>query len=221
MTVEQFLWSVVAGILSGLVLVAVVALTSRTARWILTGLLGRVLRIDIDYVFSNSNEAQGDVRESVEHSNDVRILTGRGHDLQLDAFASLFQRRPQSDRTTVRVLLPSVRPTQSEFDWTDQRERELASFDPAFGHGLLKRQVQMTAEFLAGHSGPLLEVRRYEAPHLGRVIITDRFAYLTLYRRRAHGRQSEVLKIRRGELYDGLARLFELVWEASVEARPA
>lgn len=213
MTFEQFLANLAASILAGLLIIGAAALISRSARWILTGLLGRILRIDVDYVFLDSAEVQDDLMTAIERANDVRILTGRGHELQLDMFARLFQRRPHGDRVSTRVLLPAEEPSAGQFDWTQQREMELAAFDPAFGNGLLKRQIGTTAEFLRGH--PEVQTRRFQAPHLGRIILTDRFAYFTPYRSDAHGRRSEVLKLWRGELYDGFARLFELVWQGS------
>jgi len=66
--------------------------------------------------------------------------------------------------------------------------------------GLSKRQAQL---------------RLYNYPHFGRLIITDRFLYVTPYTAAVHGAANSVYKFSRGELYDAFERLFALLWAAS------
>ncbi|MFD7900541.1 hypothetical protein [Streptomyces sp. NPDC059743] len=94
--------------------------------------------------------------------------------------------------------------------------QELKVFDSAFGTGLLRRQIAATYDYLAplsvtGH----LEVRGYSVPHIGRVVATERVLYLTPYTADQHGRESPVIKYRRGETYDVLMRLMDKLWAAS------
>lgn len=221
MTPDSFVWSVLASITAGVVLLIAGTLLSRRLRWLLTGVLGRLLKVEIDYVFASSRDAQDDLAAAISRAHDVRILVGRGHELQRPTFSSLFADRPAHGGPHVRILLPASAPRASTVDWTGQRETELQAFDPAFGRGLLRQQIEGTASFLAGYPAPGVEVRYFEAPHLGRLIITGEEAYLSLYDARRHGRDSRVHKIRRGDLYDGLARYFDLLWAGSTEPKDA
>jgi hypothetical protein len=119
--------------------------------------------------------------------------------------------------------------TGARVDWLKQRDAELGEFDPAFGRGALRRQVQTNAELLRAHEGDNVEVRRYSMPHFGRLIITERAAYLTFYRADAHGRDCQMYRFHHGDFYDGLKRIFDLAWAAGAagngpplpERRPA
>lgn len=221
MTPDSFVWSVLASITAAIVLLIAGTLLSRRLRWLLTGVLGRLLRVEIDYVFASSRDAQDDLAAAISRAHDVRILVGRGHELQRPTFLSLFADRPAHGGPNVRILLPASAPRASTVDWTAQRETELQAFDPAFGRGLLRQQIEGTASFLAGYPAPGVEVRYFEAPHLGRLIITGEEAYLSLYEARRHGRDSRVHKIRRGDLYNGLARYFDLLWAGSTGTEDA
>jgi hypothetical protein len=91
------------------------------------------------------------------------------------------------------------------------------AFDHAFGRrGLLTEQIETTAGFLDEYvRAGRVEIRRYNSPHIGRILITDRCAFFNPYRSDAHGRDCPVFKFRRGELYDNYARLFEQLWRVA------
>jgi hypothetical protein len=187
---------------------------SRQARWVVNGALGRLLGIELDKVYQSSGFAQSDVADDMKRARSVAIFAGRGDELQRGAFKSLFAERPRNRSVQIRILLPATR-TGARVDWIKQRETELSGFDSSFGNGLLRRQVEANAEFLRPYEGEHLEVRRYSMPHFGRVIITERAAYLTFYRAETHGRECQVYRFHRGDFYDGLTRIFELAWEAA------
>ena len=103
----------------------------------LTGILGRLLDIDIDGVFSDKRTAEVDVRKELGRAREIAIFTGRGNELQRYTFDPIFLHRPATKPLRIRVLLP--RTDASDYDWTRQREEELAEFDHAFGRqGLLR-----------------------------------------------------------------------------------
>ena len=56
------------------------------------------------------------------------------------------------------------------------------------------------------------EVRTYDFPHFGRLIITDNDLFLTPYSEKRHGRLCTVLQFGRGEGYDMFSRTFEMLW---------
>ncbi len=205
--------SVVGGVVLLIFLAVVGAVFSRQARWVLNGALGRLLGIELDKVYESSAMAQPDLTYDMRRARTVAIFTGRGDELQREAFKPLFAGRPEHRSVRVRVLLPATN-TGARVDWVKQREIELGRFDASFGHGLLRRQIGSNVEFLRGYQGRNVEVRRYSMPHLGRLVITERAAYLAFYRADVHGRECHVYRFHRGDFYDGLVRIFELAWDA-------
>jgi hypothetical protein len=174
------------------------------------------LDIDIDAVFSDKRAAASDVHRELSRATAVSILASRGNELQRDTFDPLFMNRPAGKAIQVRILLPETTVGERNYDWTAQREAELARFDPAFGHGLLREQIETTVAFLQRYfAGGHVELARFNYPHVGRIVITDRCAFYTPYRKDSHGRDSVIFKYRRGEMYDNLSRLFEQLWDAA------
>lgn len=184
----SFLFSVLASLLAGVLLLIAATTVSRRARWVLTGILGRLLDVDIDVVFSDKRAAEADVRKELGRAREVAIFTGRGNELQRDTFDPIFLHRPAAKPLRIRVLLPRT-DGSGDFDWTQQRGEELAKFDQAFGRrGLLNEQIETTARFLDQYvTSGKVELRRFSCPHIGRIILTDRCAFFTPYRHDSHG----------------------------------
>jgi hypothetical protein len=212
----KFLIDVVAAVIGGVLLIAATGLVSARARWILTAAVARWLDIDIEFVFRDKVAASADLLREIEAAESVRILAGRGNELQRDTFGSLYVPGRHTEATC--ILLPDCEGDPNTSSWIAQRERELATFDPAFGIHLLSTQVSSNVAFLRRHvANGTIALRLYNAPHLGRLVITDRCLFFTPYLRRAHGRHSHVYKFRRGELYNNFTRFFDQLWEV---ARP-
>ncbi|MFF3995523.1 hypothetical protein ACFYX8_19815 [Streptomyces cyaneofuscatus] len=185
---------------------------SKTARRLIRGLAAHLLHLDVEEVFANSRDAAPDIKRELGRAREVSVLTGRGSELQRDLFEDLFL-RCRARRSRCRILLPKLDVLAGEPDWITDREREIQVFDSAFGADLLRRQIAATYDYLApltveGH----LEARGYGVPHIGRIIATERVVYLTPYSADRHGRESPVIKYRRGETYDVLLRLIEKLW---------
>ncbi len=206
---------IVSSIVAGILLVGLGSFFSERARWVLTATMGRILNIDIEYVFSNVRAASDDLHKELQQAHFVDLITGRGNELQREMFQPLMAGGITNKQ--VRILLPHFQTPASGPDWTSQRERELATIDPSFGAGMLQQQIETTIKFLEPHvKTGRLQLRLFDAPHMGRVLLTDHYAYFTPYRKDAHGRESRVIKYRRGgDMYDWLARLFEQLWEVS------
>lgn len=86
---SEFLLNVLASVIGGIFLILAAGLISRRARWILTGLLARLLDVDIDYVFESKEVVKPDLKAELRRSRNVAILTGRGNEFQRDTFATL------------------------------------------------------------------------------------------------------------------------------------
>jgi len=211
----SLLLGVAASLLAGILLIGLAGLFSKGARWVLTGILGRLLDVDVDMVFSNPREAAEDITKELTRSSSITLFTGRGSELQRETFERLFVSSPRSPSRRVRILLPSIRVDSPSVDWVSRREQENSRFDSAFGEGLLSLQIEATVKFLKRYAAErILEVKCYNLPLIGRVLITDRFAYLTPYSAGTHSRNSRVLKFRRGgDMFAFLQRIVDEAWE--------
>lgn len=212
----DFILNITASLIAGALLLLVVSLVSQWARWMLTAVLGRILDVDVEYVFANKTAAMADLQRDVKRASELHVFASRGNELQREPFTTIFHERPKDRKVKVRILLPKTKLSKREYDWTAQRERELTEFDPSFGAGLLHTQVETNVNFLAPYvTSNTVELRRFNSPHIGRVILTDRCVYYTPYRSDSHGRDSRVYKYRRGgDTYANFMRLFEQLWAA-------
>ena len=211
----SFLTEVFAGIVAGGLLVLVTALLSRTARWVLTGVLGRLVNVDVEFVFSTQSEASADITKDIRQANFAYLMTGRGSELQRDTFADLFKVPSSQSEKPFRILLPD--PDSSiGTDWIAVREREISTFDATYSPGMLQKQIRTNIEFLRKPvSEGCADLRLFSGPHLGRIVLTNRAAFFTPYRKTAHGRATPCIKYRPGDLmYECLLRFFNQMWDS-------
>jgi hypothetical protein len=216
----SFVCNVLASVVGSLLVIWLAGIVSSKARWIFTAAVARWLDVDVEFVFRNQAAAATDLQNELESATDICVLTGRGSELQRETFSSLFM--PGASRVSVRILLPDTEPPDGSYNWTDQRENEVAAFDDTFGGGLLARQIDTSVTFVrqqvkAGRA----QLRLFNAPHVGRFVITERYAYFTPYRTDVHSRDSRVYKFRRGDMYDNFKRHFEQLWQAAEHQDPA
>jgi hypothetical protein len=209
----SFLIGFAGSLLAAVVFTVVASVVSKKARWVLATTLGRMINVDIEFVFPNKAEAEADVKREVERSRQVRLLTGRGNELQRGTFETLLSKGRAGGSRQFEVLLPDYRSTEGQESWIQKREQELATFDPAYGHGLLSSDVEKNVTYLKGYIGSgALTLKLYDYPNIGRILLTERAAYLTPYCSYRHGREDPVVKLRRGgELYAFLERIYDSV----------
>ncbi len=214
---NSLLVSVLGSVLGGIVLILGASLVSPRLRQILTAAAVRLLNIDVEQVFATPRAAEADLRHELERAQSLHLLTGRGNELQREVFEPVLGKTRSSRLHDIVILLPCTEHEPEGVDWVEDRENEVAAFDPAFGGGALREQIRANARFLQPFaSRGLLDLRRYDLPHLGRILITDRCAYLTPYPTAAHSRDSRVIKYSRGaDMYDFLERTFQKFLAAS------
>ncbi|WP_143662349.1 hypothetical protein [Streptomyces sp. Amel2xC10] len=159
-----------------------------------------------------------DLRAELARAKWVTVLTSRGNDLQRDVFAGTLRAGSEGTKR-VRILLPdpdAVGPP----DWIDVREAEAVTFDHAYQGGMLRLHIRQNISYVAAHiASGRIEMRLYNQPHVARIVLTDRVAYLTRYEDIRHGQLSPVKKYRRGDMYDYLCRSVALTWDHA--RRPA
>jgi hypothetical protein len=212
-----FLLNVAASLVAAILFVVLASWRSRLVRRVLTAFASAALGVDIRLVYRNGDDAARDIMEHLGRSENVRILTGRGNEFQRHLYADLLN-RTRAGVVTTKVLIPQ---TNAEFvcrtDWVTQRENELQPIDAAFGDDALRRQIEQNVIFLQPYLGACLQLRRYDYPHFGRVIITDESLFLTPYSAYRHGRDCGVHHFGRGDIYNLFSRLFDLLWLDSQE----
>ncbi len=218
MTGIEFVLSIASSLAATGIVIVSAAVVSQRARFAMTALTSGFLGIDTEYVFPNRVAAQEDMEREFLRSSFVNLLTGRGQELQIEPFSKLLGERPTGLRTKFRVLLPQLELSPYVLDWTEVNEKELKNLDPAYP-GLLRSQISATEKVLSAYQSELVEMRHFNAPHIGRVMLTDRVAYFVAYDSTTHSRSKPVIKIRAGGvMYDCYLRFFQLLWDNSPEA---
>lgn len=213
--VETFFVGLAASLVAALIVFIAAATLSKTTRRALTAVASAFLGVEIRYVYRDGQAAQTAVQDALAASRTVRILAGRGNEFQGRYYLPLFQ--PKAERAKrVQIMLPNVFEDPRGTDWVSHREAELAKVDEAFGEGLLRQQIRTTYEFLGRHiKTGRFEVRAYDSPHVGRIVLTDETVFLTPYSATRHGRDSHVIEFGRGAMYDFFDRMFEMAWRDS------
>jgi len=210
-----FLYGIATSLVAGTLLLLGVALFRRW-RLALLWAVSRVTGSDVEYVFCNGSSARSDIEAYVRKAKQFDILSSRGNELQRGTFSSVFLDRPERRPLKVRVLLPETSLPENIYDWVAQREHELEQFDPAFGSKLLHKEIETNVAFLSPHvRSKKIELRLFNAPHIGRVILVDGRAFYTPYKSDSHGRDCPVFKFRPGGIMSSnLQRMFDQLWES-------
>lgn len=218
----QMLSNFVIGICASLIAAAIIFLTAtwrpKLVRRALTAVASTFLGIQVRYVFPNGKDAESTIIQELAESSRIRIFAGRGLQFQESLYAPLLHGGTASHRN-VQILLPNPDQSRGAIDWITHREDELSRIDRSFGNEMLRKQIRTSIEFLLTHQhDKLFQLRLYDIPHIGRIIITDQSVFFTPYSAMKHGRDCRVFQYGTGDIYDNFARWFEMVWEDSVEA---
>ncbi|MCK5051939.1 MAG: hypothetical protein KAS53_09470 [Candidatus Cloacimonetes bacterium] len=214
---QNFLLSVSASLFAGILLIIIVSKTSDKAKWVLIGILGRLTNSDLDFVYENKKASISEIEKEIKRANEIFIYASRGNELHRETFESIFMNKPKGRKVIIKILLPDSLKKADSNDWISQRENELKKFDKSHGNGLFRSQITSNIEFLKCYvESNELELRLYDYPHTGRILITDKFLYFTPYSKETHGRNNSVYKFKRGgEMYSNMKRYFFQIWEKS------
>ncbi|MEU7940491.1 hypothetical protein [Microbispora bryophytorum] len=207
----------VIGVVSSLVATALavvggMALSPRVRSWP-TLLLSKFTGLGISRVHPRQRVAAEDLTAELGKARWVQVLAGRGNELTRDGFVALWEDEGRR-LEFVHVLLPDT--NHPSASWLEWREDEIRRIDPGFSRGMLAEQVDINAGYIKEIAADRdnIELRRYNLPNLHRIVITDRVAFLTLYRRATHGRDSPcIVAPRPGMMYDYAVQLFSTAWD--------
>lgn len=215
---QDFILSISASVFASFIFVTILSFVSEKARWLITNLLGVLAHEKIEFVYSNKDSAKPDIKQEILNSSKVWVLTSRGNDFKRDTFNSLFSERREERKVDFRIILPKTNSLlDSETDWVEKRECEMAKINSAFAQGnkLIKSDIQANVSFIKGflhkHEGTVL--KRASFPHFARIIITDDYLYYTPYNQKRE--IDPVIKYGKGHMYKSFYRYFDLLWQNS------
>jgi hypothetical protein len=204
--------SVISSIVATLLLLITATWRSKTTRRVLTSIAATFLRVEIKYASANTKDAELEIKAALDKARHVRIFSSRGNEYQGAMYQSILK-GAQRNKVVVQVLLPDPTQKSQVTDWIDQREREIAAFDKAYGKGTLRRQIESNLQFLQAYvEVGRFEVRKYNHPHIGRIILTDDVLFLQPYKDDLHGRDCPVIEYGHGDMYEMFSRFFDMIW---------
>ena len=140
------------------------------------------------------------------------------HELKRETFRELIENK--SKNKLIKILLPDSYIDNYEYNWINQRESELKRFSKAYTKkGKLSEEINDNYTYLLPYANENhIQLRRYNFPHLGRIIVTDRYAYYNPIDSNHHGNQCKIYKFgNRGQIYGSFLRYFDMLWEAANE----
>ncbi|MGO8945164.1 MAG: hypothetical protein ACLQJ7_16005 [Syntrophobacteraceae bacterium] len=209
--------SVSGSLIAAAIAFLIAVLCSRIVRRALTAMASTFLGIQVKYVFRNGKEAEAAIKQELAESSFVRVFAGRGLQFQESLYSSLLEKELSSHRE-VRVLLPNPDVASETIDWISHRETELSKVDRSFGQEMLREQIRVSIRFLLSHlHEDNFQLRLYNTPHIGRIILTDQSVFFSPYSSTKHGRDCKVFEYGRGDIYDNFVRFFDMVWQNSVQ----
>jgi hypothetical protein len=177
-------------------------------------LLSKVTGLGILRVYSQQRIANADLGADLHKARWVRVLAPRGNELTRDSFQPLWKNRNER-LEFVELLLPDPADAGG---WLQARENDLRRTDPGIEPGLLAKQVTANLDYLGAVAArnPAVTLRLFDAPNMGRIIVTDRLAYFTLYNAHGHGRHSPCLVVQSGSaMYEHALELFAHLWRVA------
>lgn len=215
----SLLSSILGSLVAGILLIVIAPIVSKKARHIMTLIFGSLLGIDVLYVYHDFREAQTDLMSDLDNSSFIKMIAGRGNELQRETFNSVFR---DKEAVNFKILLPRDGRNPS-LDWIRLREMELETIDKGFKQDTLRNQIRSVAKFLENYiANNSVELKYYDAPHIGRVILLQNCCYFTPYKTNAHGANCKIIKYKRGgETYETFDRLFDLLWKQYEMTNPS
>lgn len=188
---------------------------SRKVRVYVFSKLNSLTLSGVEYVYPNRKSAEADICESLDKTDFVKIMSGRGHYFQADEYSNLFNYHKVYTKG-IYVMLANPYFVEG-YDWIKQREDELAKFDKSFGVDLHKKQIIGTIGFLLNHvKNKRISLKLNQHPIIGRIVITQDYLFFTPMKSGSHIRTSQTYKYNRSsDMYQHYYRLFDQVWDAS------
>lgn len=171
---------------------------------------------DIVAIYKNKREAEPHIISSIDASSSIKIMAGRGSELQRETYAKIFELPQQFAK--IKIMLPNPITQHGQIDWLDLREKEVISFDRAFAKNTLREQIKANINFVktTATASQNFEFKLFNALHLGLIVITDNAVFFYFLKTNGHGRDSKMYQCKvDSEIYQWLNRYFDEIWKQS------
>lgn len=203
-----FLVSILASLIASIFWVLILNFASMKFRKLMYGIVDLVLNTDLRYVYSNSDAADKDIVKEMQKSNKIYIYTGRGHFLQEQEYANVFD----MDSTDVKIILPVPNETNK---WLIQRANEMNVINEGFTSATLASDIRGIANFLQPKvASGKIKLQYSDSQHIGKIIILNNCAFFVPYQKDKFGKDTQVYKYKIGAyMYNWLQRYFDALWE--------
>ncbi|MGW1364854.1 hypothetical protein ACWCQP_46575 [Streptomyces chartreusis] len=207
-----------AGVVSSVVVSAAFALlgwaASPSVRLRVRRALLKSMNAEIVERFETQHSAAGEISARLAGAQEVRILAGRGNELQRDTFRALWA---EADRKELNILLPD--PERSgPGTWIDDHQQEALAYDGGQGDRMIEENIRSNVQYVRNRIARLerAEMRLYDLPIVARLIITEKWAFITPYSERRHGADSPCVMVKSGNpVYELAERMFAQFQKAS------
>ncbi len=213
---DQIVLPVILSIAATFIATPLLFIFSPRSRSFIITVASKIIGVDIINFFPDRASALSDMAKELSRADFVYFLTGRGQELQVEPFYSLLAGRSADKKHSVfNILLPITKDVGGHANWTKINEENLSRMDPAYGQGLLLKQIETSYETLNSYSCEMpIEIRRYNNPHIGRVILTDSCAYFNYYNYKSNAIHNPVIKFSaNGLFYNVFLYYFKLLWD--------
>lgn len=211
---SNFIVSVISSLIASFIFLILTFFFSNRFKDIVIMLFCKLIGLGIEKIYKQKKDASDDLEKDINNSTFVKIYTGRGNEFLKGTFNNILN----SDiKTKMSILLPKTNIGENEYNWVNQRNDEIKVFDTSYeNENLLYEQIESIYSYLLIHSNRSnINIKRYNFPHFGRIIITDSFAYFTPYKANAHGDKALTIKFSKcSDLYVWLERLFNQIWNS-------
>jgi hypothetical protein len=215
---ETILLGIVSSTLAAIIVFIFGTLISKNIKWLVISILSRITNSEIEYVFKNKKDAKEDIIKEISKTFELKILTGRGNELARDTFESKLKNKPKGFTSKTKLILPDTSDNH-KYDWVTKKENELSENDKSYrSKGTLKKEIENNIQRLEKYiEDGDLELKLSPLPIIGRIILTDNYAYYQPYSKNNHWSLDPVVKYRRGSFYDNYERYFDLIWETAIK----
>ncbi|WP_143227495.1 hypothetical protein [Actinomadura mexicana] len=210
----EFWVGVVSSLAASLVTVLLGWATSKRIRQTFRRIVLNITKADIVERYESQRSMAIAVERELKGARQIRILAGRGNELTSATFSGLWGRQ-----ISVKILLPDP-DSAGPGSWIDDHEQEAAGYDSGHGGGLLVEQIKANILYIktASRDVDRIMLRVYDFPAIGRIILSERRAFLTAYSDMQHGADSSAISVSAGHpIFNLCERIFEKVWKVSRE----
>jgi len=177
----------------------------------------------VDRVYPDGHAATDDIAASLSTAKFVYVFTGRGDELTENPpsakFAPLFDANNRYD--FVCIMLPDPDVPSDQYDWLADRAAGLSKREPNAERDL-RAAVKANIFRLRGRIKAKTELRRFNVPNTGRIVVTDAFAFWGPYEPDKQGGPTPLYRVRSSSaVYAHLKGFCEHVRQASIMEAPS